>query len=116
MQVGTKVVCVDDVFASEVARHFDELPVKGRHYTIRAVCLGRGVMAVVKDGKLVPNGGTEASVTVRVLLEELKNGPDPFKATEELGFNAERFRELEEAQETETRVEMVDVPETVTIH
>ncbi|BET68624.1 hypothetical protein ASA1KI_35420 [Opitutales bacterium ASA1] len=104
MQVGQKVVCVNDSFPPHVVELYEQLPVKGTIYTIRAASLGREKLAVIKDGKLVPNGGSDASVTVRILLEELHNGPDPFCASQELGFNAERFRELEQ----ETHVEELE--------
>ncbi|HEX9782021.1 MAG TPA: hypothetical protein VGA56_04720 [Opitutaceae bacterium] len=105
MRVGQKVVCVNDSFPSYVRELYDQLPVKNEIYTVRESSLGREKVAVIRNGKLVPNGGSDASVTVRILLEELINGPDPFCSTQELGFNAERFRELEEETETETNVE-----------
>ncbi|MGH8018628.1 MAG: hypothetical protein ACREIA_10100 [Opitutaceae bacterium] len=100
MKVSQKVVCVNDVFPPHIIELYDQLPVRDEVYTVREASLGREKIAVIKEGKLVPNGGSDASVTVRILLEELINGPDPFCATQELGFNAERFRELEEEHET----------------
>jgi hypothetical protein len=98
MKVGAKVVCVDDVFPAAIKEFYTALPVKGGHYTVREVSLGREKLAIVKDGRIVPNGASEESVTVRILLHELVNPLDPFNGNRaELGFNAERFREVEEA-------------------
>lgn len=106
MKVGSKVVCVDDVFPSLIRELYEQLPVKGKTYTVREVTLGREKVAVFKDGKPVENGASEESVTVRILLVELVNPPDPFhRDLHELGFNAERFREVEE-NEAEEAMEM----------
>jgi hypothetical protein len=62
-------------------------------YTIREVFLGRE--------KIVRGGD---SATVGLLLEELKNPPDPFhQGKQELGFSSERFAPIEElpAEEAE---------------
>lgn len=83
---GQKVVCVNDVFSSAVRALYQQLPVKGDTYTIREVFLGRE--KIVKGGD---------SATVGLLLEELKNPPDPFhQGLQELGFSSERFAPLEE--------------------
>ena len=104
MKVGAKVVCVDDVFPGAIKEFYLALPVKGAVYTVREVTLGREKLAVVKDGQIVPNGASEESVTVRVLLHELVNPLDPFNGLRsELGFNAERFREIEEEHAEESR-------------
>lgn len=104
MKVGAKVVCVDDVFPGSIKEFYTALPVKGRTYTVREVTLGREKLAVVKDGKIVPNGASDAGVTVRILLHELVNPLDPFhRGGGELGFNAERFREVEEEHAEEQR-------------
>jgi hypothetical protein len=93
MQVGQKVVCVDDHFPGPLAKYFVNLPVKGRTYTVRAVYLGRGIMHTkpgASDGE------------VGILLQELVNGPDPRnKYGQELGFNSQRFRPIEELESTE---------------
>jgi hypothetical protein len=104
MQVGKKVVCVDDVFPAWVYDVYKELPVKDVTYTVREVRLGRTQWGVMKDGKLVKNGASETSATVALLVEELHNPDDPWGPTNnkggvELGFNSERFRELEEAHD-----------------
>jgi hypothetical protein len=79
MQVGQKVVCVDDRFPGPLAKYYVNLPVKGKTYTIRAVYLGRAVMhtkAGAADGEI---GG------------------------QELGFNSMRFRPLEEDETSEAQ-------------
>ena len=37
MQVGQKVVCVDDRFPKPLAKYYVQLPVKGNTSTVRAV-------------------------------------------------------------------------------
>ena len=86
MTKGQRVVCVNDTFSSLVKALYQQLPVKGRTYTIREVYLGRE--------KVVKGGDT---ATVGLLLEEVVNPPDPFHVGgEELGFSSERFAPLEE--------------------
>ncbi len=102
MQVGQQVVCVDDSFPGPLAKYYVNLPVKGKTYTIRAVFLGRRVMHT-KPGA--------ADGEIGLLLQELVNGTDPRnKYGQELGFNSERFRPLEEAEtsaENEMEEELV---------
>ena len=86
---GQKVVCINDQFPGWVAEFFDQLPVKGRTYTVRAVCLRRETL----------KGSEEA--TIALLLEELRNLEDPtHKDKQELAFKAERFAPLETVEET----------------
>ena len=114
MKVGAKVVCVDDVFPAAIREFYMALPVKGAVYTVREVSLGREKLAIVKDGKIVPNGASDESVTVRILLHELVNPLDPFNGNRaELGFNAERFREVEEAHAEEEREATIAIGGTV---
>jgi hypothetical protein len=97
MVKGQKVVCINDEFSQFIRAIYTALPVKGVTYTIREVFLGRE--RVVKGGD---------TATVGLLLEELKNPPDPFHAgQQELGFSSERFAPLEEvpAEEEEEAVE-----------
>jgi len=98
MQVGNQVVCVDDRFPGPLAKYYDNLPVKGKTYTVRAVFIGRRVMHT-KPGA--------ADGEIGLLLKELLNGPDPRNVHgQELGFNSERFRPLEELDDaTETENE-----------
>jgi hypothetical protein len=91
MQVGQRVVCINDTFESWVHEYFDQLPVKGQTYTIRAMTLGRATLV-----------GSEMA-EVRLLLEELHNPPDPHhKGGEELGFRSDRFAPLEELEDSAT--------------
>lgn len=91
MQVGQRVVCINDDFEPWVHEYYDQLPVKGKVYTIRAVSLGRGTLV-----------GSEMA-EVKLLLEELHNQTDPHhKGGEELGFRSDRFAPLEEREDEET--------------
>jgi hypothetical protein len=95
MVKGQKVVCINDTFPPVIVAIYKQLPVKGDVYTIREVFLGRE--------KIVKGGDT---ATVGLLLEELKNPPDPFHAgKEELGFSSERFAPLNELPDEEAEVE-----------
>ena len=90
VQVGQRVVCINDRFEPWVYEYYDQTPTKGVVYTIRAVSLGRGTLV-----------GSE-NAEVKLLLEELHNGPDPHhKHGEELGFRSDRFAPLEEIEESE---------------
>ena len=83
---------------------YRQLPVKDGIYTVRETTLGRDQVAL--PGHRLGDGAASDSVIVRILLEELHNDPDPtHKHGEELGFNAERFREIDEVSVEETRVE-----------
>jgi hypothetical protein len=95
MQIGSLVACVDDVFPEWAKKAYTALPVKGEVYTVREMSPGRGVPLVIKDGKIVPNGGGDQSPEIHLLLVELTNPPDPFCAGRELGFKAERFAPIE---------------------
>jgi hypothetical protein len=87
MTKGQRVVCVDDRFPKWVVEFFNQLPVKGRTYTIREVCLRRETMR-----------GSD-SATIALLLQELHNPPDPtHTGGEELAFKSERFAPLEEIE------------------
>src|ERR1700737_1005702 len=87
MQVGQQVVCVDDNFATPLAKYYVNLLVKDKIYTIRAIFVGRRVMH--------PKAGS-ADTEIGLLLRELVNGKDPRnKYQQELGFNSERFRPLQ---------------------
>ena len=95
MVKGQKVVCVNDTFPPVIVAIYKQLPVKGDVYTIREVFLGRE--KIVKGGD---------SATVGLLLEELKNPPDPFhQGKEELGFSSERFAPIEELPPVEEEEE-----------
>ncbi|HWA87876.1 MAG TPA: hypothetical protein VG710_16720 [Opitutus sp.] len=95
MVKGQKVVCINDTFPPIILALYKQLPVKGDVYTIREVFLGRE--KIVRGGE---------SATVGLLLEELKNPPDPFhQGKQELGFSSERFAPLEELPEEEEEEE-----------
>jgi hypothetical protein len=101
MRVGALVVCVDDAFPDWARRIYRQLPVKDEVYTIREVSLGRGVLATKKGTP----PGSETHPDVRVLLQELTNDIDPLCShAQELGFKAERFRELETGVEESVEV------------
>ena len=86
MLKGQKVVCINDTFPEILRAIYQQLPVKDKVYTVREVFLGR---------EKIVNGADTA--TVGLLLEELRNPPDPFHAgQQELGFSSERFAPLEE--------------------
>jgi hypothetical protein len=90
MQIGQRVVCINDTFEPWVHEYYDQLPTKGQTYTIRAVTLGRGTLV-----------GSELA-EVKLLLEELHNPPDPHhKGSDELGFRSDRFAPLEELETSE---------------
>src|SRR5213080_1919399 len=87
---GQRLVCVDDRFPKWVVEFFNQLPVKGATYTIREVCLRRETLRGSESG------------TIALLLEELRNPPDPaHKGGEELAFKSERFAPLEEIEISE---------------
>src|SRR5471032_2885791 len=97
MLKGQKVVCINDTFPEIIRALYQELPVKDDIYTIREVFLGRE--------KIVRGGDT---ATVGLLLEELKNPPDPFhQGEQELGFSSERFAPLEELPDEKVAEEEV---------
>lgn len=89
--MGQRVVCINDKFEPWVSEYYDQLPTKHEVYTIRAVSLGRGTLV-----------GSEMA-EVRLLLEELHNGPDPHhQGGDELGFRSDRFAPFEEEELTAT--------------
>jgi hypothetical protein len=97
MVKGQKVVCINDTFTPPIRALYKQLPVKDNIYTVREVYLGRE--------KIVKGGET---ATVGLLLEELKNPPDPFhQGEQELGFSSERFAPLNELPDEEAAVEEV---------
>lgn len=98
MQIGSKVVCVDDVFPAWVHQAYTALPVKGETYTVRAMSPGRGKPLHLVDGKPVKNGAGDNHPEIYLLVEELRNPQDPFCAGTELGFKAERFAPIEEEE------------------
>lgn len=97
MVKGQKVVCINDTFSPAIRALYKQLPVKDNIYTVREVFLGRE--KIVKAGD---------SATVGLLLQEIKNPPDPFhQGEQELGFSSERFAPLNELPDEEAEVEEV---------
>ncbi len=95
MVKGQKVVCINDTFPPFVQALYKQLPTKGDTYTVREVFLGRE--------KMVKGGDT---ATVGLLLEELRNPPDPFhQGKQELGFSSERFAPVQELPDEEAEAE-----------
>lgn len=87
MNKGQHVVCIDDFFAPEIAALYDALPVEGHQYVIREV----------HEGNSLDDGRPEK--VVALLLVGLVN-PSPSKpGAKERGFNAKRFRPLEELKD-----------------
>jgi hypothetical protein len=91
VQVGSKVVCVDDKFPKELAQFYWRLPIEGPTYTIRE--MGVGVSINGEPGE------------VYVLLEGVENPRSNQPPYPERGFNAERFRELEPPATEEAEAE-----------
>lgn len=116
MQIGSKVVCVDDVFPSWVHQAYTALPVKGETYTVRALSPGRGKPLHIVDGKPVKNGAGDNHPEIYLLVEELRNPQDPFCAGTELGFKAERFAPVEEAEAEDSYADSAAVGEYATAH
>jgi hypothetical protein len=87
--VGQKVVCVDDFFAPEMARLMVCLPVEGVVYVIRAIF----------EGNSLDDGRPEK--TLALLLVGLVNPGPPLPGAKERGFNAKRFRPLDEVKKPE---------------
>ena len=99
MMVGQKVVCINDSFPGPIRKLYTAVPVKGTTYVIRSVYSARGIAFPSKPGA--------ADGEIGLLLVGLRNPPDPKnKHGQELGFNAERFRPLDELQQ-ENEAEIV---------
>jgi hypothetical protein len=82
MMVGQKVVCVDDQFPLEVTKYYTALPIAGVTYVIREVSVG-------VNWKAEPG---EVCLHLVGLVNPCSDTP-PYP---ERGFNAERFRPLDE--------------------
>lgn len=86
-EIGKKVVCVDDQFEDWVLKLYTALPKKDAVYVIRDVRIGVAFAGGARTG------------AVSVLLVGMVNPLADSKAKLERGFNAERFRILEEIQQ-----------------
>lgn len=85
MLTGQRVTCINDVFPDWIIPFYDELPRKGNTYTIRSIGVG------------INHQGEEGEICV--YLNEIKNGLMPNPPHPEFGFNAERFRPIDELSE-----------------
>ena len=82
IEIGDHVVCINGKFLPSIAKLFDSLPKEGVHYVVRDVLLG------------VHHPSQEGSV--RILLVGLVNPSPNGKALNERGFDARRFRKLDQ--------------------
>ena len=87
MRTGSKVVCVDDRFPTEILIYYNALPLKDRTYTVRGMGVGIGT-----DGNLGE---------IVVYLNELKNPCSAKPPHPERGFAVWRFREIQPPAEVE---------------
>lgn len=96
---GQSVICINDSFAAWALVLYDNLPKKNVRYTIRTVSMGRS------DAQ---DTGIDSMVE-SVTLVEIKNGPDPhYKGgVQELQFNANRFRPIEELKDVKQKKEVL---------
>jgi hypothetical protein len=79
LDIGQKVVCVNDEFDDWVKKLYTALPIKDKTYFIRDIRLGVGFEKGNKVGK------------ASVLLNEIVNPPAKSKSALEMGFDSERF-------------------------
>lgn len=91
-EAGQKVMCIDDKFTPAVLRLLVQVPVKDKVYVVRDVKIG---FAPIKRGK--------REGAVRLMLIGLSN-PNADDGQEH-GFNAERFRPLEEVKSADVNWE-----------
>ncbi len=111
MQIGQKVVCIDDKFPAWVHEIYLALPVKGVTYTIREVAPGRGIFVVIgEDGKPVRDAGGDRQPEIQILLAELHNPEDPQCPGREIGFRSDRFAPLEEIESEDEESEVYQAP------
>jgi hypothetical protein len=85
MQVGQKVVCINDEFPDAIAEFYTMLPKKGLVYVIREVVLG-----------INPQGQPGEVCLYLIGLVNPRSTTPPFP---ERGFSSERFRPLDEVQQ-----------------
>lgn len=95
MRQGSKVICVDDRFPTDLLLHYNSLPIKDKVYVVRG--MGVGISLDGQPGEVV------------VYLEGLQNPCSSVPPHPERGFAQHRFRELEppaeETQEAECPLE-----------
>ena len=91
---GSKVVCVDDKFPTEILTFYKGLPIKDKVYTIRD--MGIGVTLQGEHGEVV------------VYLQELHNPKSSTPPYPERGFAQWRFREIKPAEDLEQVEELAE--------
>lgn len=90
---GQKVVCIDGKFPESLKWYYNEFPKEGSVYVIRGMTVGIGL------------NGQEGEIAVYLIgITNPRSEKAPHR---ERGFNAERFRPLEEIK-TETTEQLVD--------
>jgi hypothetical protein len=100
MNVGQKVVCVDEAAPFHLRQHYTTWIKKGTIYVVRGVFLGVDYQS--------SNPG-EVGVYLLGIHNPLSNvAPYP-----ERGFNAQRFRPIEENKDLVTKKEEIEVEGTV---
>ena len=99
IDIGSKLVCVNDDFPAWARATYSSLPVKDSIYTIRKLDKGLDAKELVKHGsdKDTFKGSDPLKftgfATIMVLLEEIHN-PIHMDTKKEMGFKLERFRPL----------------------
>lgn len=91
MRQGSKVICVDDRFPTDLLLHYNSLPIKDKVYVVRG--LGVGISLDGQPGEVV------------VYLEGLQNPCSSVPPHPERGFAQHRFRELEPPAEDSQEAE-----------
>ena len=87
VRAGSKVICVDDRFPTEIILFYNHLPIKDKVYVVRGMGVGVGL------------NGQEGEVVV--YLKGLENPCSTTPPHPERGFHADRFREIEPPAEVE---------------
>ena len=91
MRSGSKVVCLDDRFPTDILVYYNSLPIKDRVYVVRDMGIGIGLDG--QPGEVV------------VYLQGIENPGSSVPPHAERGFAQHRFSELEppaeEAQEAQ---------------
>lgn len=95
------MVCTNDQFPALHRQAYQNLPVKGRTYTVRDVFLGRAQLAPAAPG------GSDGEVGL--LLVELRNQDHEARFSKtgaEPGFSSQRFAPLVEQENVEYAVDV----------
>ena len=87
MRTGSKVVCVDDRFPTELLIYYNSLPIKDKVYVVRGMAVGLSSQG--EPGEIV------------VYLEGMENPKSAKPPHPERGFAEWRFREIEPPAEAE---------------